>query len=235
MLAPLIVLTVVLLSRGAAQSQTLHYRGEWRLIDAGRVKVHIGIDNGRLELETAGLAERLYPVRNVYTVNYDRQLCASASVEDYRQGRKHREIRVTYGKEKATRVELDKAKAGEQVGTNEVPVPACVHDVLGALEQLRRQPRAEPGVVWRVPISDGRRSANVEIRALNREKVRTPAGEYQATRYEAMLFNGVIFRRNARLFVWLTDDSRRLPVQIRVQMPFYLGTVTLQLEKEEPG
>ena len=50
-----------------------------------------------------------------------------------------------------------------------------------------------------------------------------------------MLFNGVIFRRKARLFIWLTDDARRLPVQIQVRMPFYLGTVTLQLEKETPG
>jgi hypothetical protein len=36
-----------------------------------------------------------------------------------------------------------------------------------------------------------------------------------------------------RVFVWLTDDDRRLPVQIRVRMNFPLGTVTLELEKEE--
>ncbi len=235
MRVPLVFLTLTLVGSVAAQSQTLHYTGEWRLIEAGRVRVHIGVDSGQLALETAGLAERLYPVRNTYTVNYDRQLCAAASVEDYRQGRKHREIRVTYSKEKALRVERDLARAGAQVGSGEVAVPACVHDVLGALEQLRRQPRSEAGAVWRVPISNGKRAANVEVRTLNREKVRTPAGEYHTTRYEAMLFNGVIFRRSARLFVWLTDDARRLPVQIRVQMPFYLGTVTLQLEKEEPG
>jgi hypothetical protein len=27
----------------------------------------------------------------------------------------------------------------------------------------------------------------------------------------------------------MTDDERRLPVQIRIHMPFYIGTVTLQL------
>jgi hypothetical protein len=31
----------------------------------------------------------------------------------------------------------------------------------------------------------------------------------------------------------VTDDARRLPVQIQVQMSFPIGTVTLQLEKEE--
>ena len=43
----------------------------------------------------------------------------------------------------------------------------------------------------------------------------------------------MLYRRSGRLFVWLTDDERRLPVQIRVQLRFYIGTVTLQLEKEE--
>jgi len=35
------------------------------------------------------------------------------------------------------------------------------------------------------------------------------------------------------VFIWLTDDSRRLPVQIRLRMVFPIGTVTLQLQKEE--
>jgi hypothetical protein len=32
--------------------------------------------------------------------------------------------------------------------------------------------------------------------------------------------------------VWLTDDARHLPVQMRIRMPFVIGTITLQLEKE---
>ena len=35
------------------------------------------------------------------------------------------------------------------------------------------------------------------------------------------------------MFVWLSDDSRRLPVQIRIRQPLYIGTITLQLNKEE--
>ncbi len=45
--------------------------------------------------------------------------------------------------------------------------------------------------------------------------------------------NGVIYTRKGRLFVWITDDARHLPVQIQLQMSFPVGTVTLQLEKEE--
>jgi hypothetical protein len=52
-------------------------------------------------------------------------------------------------------------------------------------------------------------------------------------RYEIHLFNNVLYRRRAYLYVWLTDDRRRLPVQIRVRMQFTIGTITLQLEKRE--
>jgi hypothetical protein len=43
----------------------------------------------------------------------------------------------------------------------------------------------------------------------------------------------VLYRRPAHLYVWLTDDRRKLPVQIRVRMPITIGTITLQLEKHE--
>jgi hypothetical protein len=47
------------------------------------------------------------------------------------------------------------------------------------------------------------------------------------------MLNGVVYTRKGRLFIWLTDDARHLPVQIRLKLPFPIGTVTLQLQKEE--
>jgi hypothetical protein len=219
---------------GPVAAQVLHFSGEWRFLEAGRVQAHLGATGARMSLQTAGLADRLYSVRSAYAVTYDRALCASSSTEDSSEGKKHREIKITFADGKAVRLERDLIKSGEVVSTRDVAVPACVHDVLGALEKLRRL-SGGPGAKVVIPISDGRKSAEVEILVQAKETIRTAAGVFHTVRHEAMLFNGVIFRRKARLFIWLTDDARRLPVQIRVQMPFYLGTVTLQLEKEEPG
>jgi hypothetical protein len=47
------------------------------------------------------------------------------------------------------------------------------------------------------------------------------------------LMNGVIYQRKGRVFVWVSDDTRRIPVQIRLRLAFPIGTVTLQLQKEE--
>jgi hypothetical protein len=52
-------------------------------------------------------------------------------------------------------------------------------------------------------------------------------------RYEIFLFNNVLYRRPARLFVWLTDDRRKLPIRIQVKLQFTVGTITFDLEKHE--
>ena len=70
-----------------------------------------------------------------------------------------------------------------------------------------------------------------KVEAVGREKVVTPAGEFMCVKYEAFLFNGVVYARKGRLFVWMSEDNRRLPVQIKLQFPFYVGNITMQLEK----
>jgi len=63
--------------------------------------------------------------------------------------------------------------------------------------------------------------------------VTTPAGTFKTIRYEVNLMNGVIYHRKGRVFLWLSDDAKRIPVQIRLRLAFPIGTVTLQLQKED--
>jgi hypothetical protein len=128
-------------------------------------------------------------------------------------------------------VERDLVKEGI-ISTKQIDVPPCVHDELAALARLRTL-RLEPGDSVTLPISNGKKSVVARVEAQQRQRIKTPSGTHNTIRHEAFLFNDVLYRRSGRLFVWLTDDERRLPVQIRVQLGFYIGTVTLQLEKEE--
>jgi len=100
------------------------------------------------------------------------------------------------------------------------------------LQRLRAQP-PELGQSVLIPISDGKKAASVKIEAQEREEVSTPLGKFKTVRYEAFLFNDVLIGRKARMYVWLTEDARRLPVQIRVRMQFLIGTIELKLEKQE--
>jgi len=93
--------------------------------------------------------------------------------------------------------------------------------------------KLEPGQSTQVQLSDGKKSVSVKLDAQQREQIKTPAGTFNTIRYEAYVFNGVLFTRKAELLVWITDDARRLPVQIRARMSFPIGSITFELQKEE--
>ena len=82
-------------------------------------------------------------------------------------------------------------------------------------------------------MSDGKKSVMARVEAQQREDVKVPDAAYKTIRYEVFLFDNVLYRRSAHLHVWLTDDRRKLPVQVRVRLQFTIGTITLQLEKHE--
>jgi hypothetical protein len=116
--------------------------------------------------------------------------------------------------------------------TSEIDIPACVSDVIGGLYKVRTL-KLEPGQSTQVQLSDGKKSVSVKLDAQQREQIKTTAGTFNTIRYEAYVFNGVLFARKAELLVWITDDARRLPVQIRARMSFPIGSITFELQKEE--
>lgn len=230
-----VVRPAVLSATGPA-SHVLHYGVEWRLIRAGVVTMRTGSRHGggrdvNLTLQSAGLVSKLYTVEDKYAARLNEQFCLQSYVLNAREGKRVRDTHVTVEGTKANYNERDLVK-NAVVLTKQTDVPACVSDVLGALQRLRTLP-ATPGQSLQVPITDGKRFAQVKVDAQERESITTPAGRFNTLRYEVHMMNGVIFPRDGRLFVWLTDDERRLPVQVRLRMQFYIGTVTVQLEKEE--
>ena len=184
-------------------------------------------------LESAGLVSKLFKVNNDYVSNLQSDLCSSGSYLKAEEASRHKETRVTFNREarKAEYLEKDLDK-NAVVNAHEIDIPACVHDVLGGLYVLRTL-SLQPGQTTQVAVSDGKKSVMARVEAQQREEVRTPAGVFKTIRYEAFLFNDVLYRRYGRLYVWLTDDERKVPVQIRVHLQFAIGTITLQLEKED--
>jgi hypothetical protein len=214
-------------------SERLTYGVEWRLIHAGDVTIESQGSRAEMTIDSAGLVSSLFKVHDTYEVNFDEPLCATSSRMDAEEGKRHREAKVTYDRSRnhATFLERDVLK-NVVVHMNEVDIPNCVHEVITAFLRLRSM-NVEPGQSAQLPMSDGRRSAAVKLEAQEREEVKTPAGAYQTIRYEAYMMNGVVYARKGRVWIWLSDQGRRLPVQIRLRLPFPIGTVTLQLQKEE--
>jgi hypothetical protein len=214
-------------------TERLSYTIEWRLIHAGNMVVDSGPTSDVLKLESAGMVSALYKVDDNYRVQFDSSLCAASSLMNSKEGSRHRETSINFdrNRDRAYLTEKDLIK-NTIVSRTDVQTPNCAHEVITALKQLRRT-KMDVGQSVQIPVTDGRKSAAVKVEAQERERVITPAGAFSTVRYEVNLLNGVVYSRSGRVFIWLTDDERRLPVQFRLRMSFPLGTVTLELEKEE--
>lgn len=218
-------------------AESLTYSIEWRLITAGAAKLtwtpRAGNAQANLHLESTGLVSRLFKVTDDYSVHTAENYCATSTQIKANEGKRHREADATFDRfqRKASYLERDTTK-NAVVDQKHFDIPACVHDVVSGLYLLRSM-RLAPGENGQIPMTDGKKVVSARVEAQEREQVKIDKRTYNTIRYEAFLFNDVLYRRKGRLFIWLTDDDRRLPVQIRVRLQFHIGTITLQLEKEE--
>ncbi len=225
---------------GPTANGALYYNVEWRLVDAGKAKLNWTVSSQpshagwqiNLHLESAGLVSKLYKVNDDYTAEVGRDFCVQNTHLIAHEGSRQRDTVVHFdsGTKKASYLERD--LASHAVLSLETAIPACVHDVVGGLFFLRNV-NLEPGRSIEVPVSDGKKAILAKVEAQEREQIKVPAGTFKTIRCEAFLFNGKLYRRPGHLYVWLTDDARRLPVRIQVRLHFTIGTITLQLEKEE--
>ena len=70
----------------------------------------------------------------------------------------------------------------------------------------------------------------VTIEVLKREKMELPDGsKVQCLVLHPTIDTKGLFSKRSETLIWLTDDARRLPVQIRSKFPF--GTITLRLKE----
>jgi hypothetical protein len=218
--------------------ESLTYSIEWRLINAGKAVVDWTSTAGdgaqiKINVESAGLVSKLFRVEDRYIVNMGAGLCGQSVQLTAQEGSRDRETRITfdYPNHRADYLERDRAK-NTVLLARETEIPPCVHDIAGGLFFLRTL-NLEPGQSAQLPLTDGKKSVVAKVEAQQREEIKTTAGTFKTIRYEAYVFNNVLYRRPAHLYVWITDDPRRLPVQIRVRMQLTIGTITLQLEKHE--
>jgi hypothetical protein len=67
----------------------------------------------------------------------------------------------------------------------------------------------------------------VKIRVLRRERIRVPAGSFDCIVLQPIIKAKGIFSENGEAEIWLTDDPRRIMVQMKSKLPF--GSLNLYL------
>lgn len=71
------------------------------------------------------------------------------------------------------------------------------------------------------------------VKVLRRETVKVPAGEFRTIVVRPIIKAGGIYGEGGESEIYLTDDERRMPVQVKAN--FKLGSLTLQLTEYALG
>jgi hypothetical protein len=217
--------------------EKLSYRIEWRMVTAGTANVqlsHPSSDDWQLDLtlESGGMVNRLYKVLDTYKVVLNDRFCASNLTLEAQEGKRHRLTRLKFDNSRHN-VEYDERDLLNKTTTTRVlNIAPCTHDVVGALAAIRAM-NLEIGKSDTLPITDGKKIVNARIDAQAKENIAIAGKAYHCIRYEAFLFDNVLYKRKGRLYIWLTDDPDRIPVQLRFHLGFPIGTISVALDKRQ--
>lgn len=65
------------------------------------------------------------------------------------------------------------------------------------------------------------------VQYVGKERVKTALGYFNCLKFSPSIQPGRIFRKDSKLYLWITDDGNRIPVKAQVEI--LVGSVTLEL------
>lgn len=73
--------------------------------------------------------------------------------------------------------------------------------------------------------------SQLEIQFVGREVVKTKLGKIKCLKFSPSIKPGRVFRKDSKLYLWITDDGNRVPVKAQVEI--IVGSVTMEIKSAE--
>lgn len=218
----------------APHGEAYHYVAEWRLWNGGTASLRMGPASPDQKVfgtaDSIGFVALLYPVHDRFQAAFDPRTFCSSNVSKHTEEGFHKRdtlIRFDYLRHKSV---LDETNLkSKEVKHTERDIPNCVTDVVSGIFYLGSLPLL-PDATYTFPLNDGGQTVDVKAHVEAREEIKTDAGTFRAIRVAPQATAGVVKERG-RIWVWYSDDERRIPVQIRARM--FWGTLTFTLQRIE--
>jgi hypothetical protein len=100
------------------------------------------------------------------------------------------------------------------------------YDMLSSFFFFRSIPM-QVGKSYFIEVFDCKKLWNTEVQVLGRETIETPLGTFNTVLIKPIMKYNGIFARTGDIFIWLTDDERRIPVQMKSKVR--IGSITATL------
>ncbi|MBK0378003.1 DUF3108 domain-containing protein [Mucilaginibacter segetis] len=174
------------------------------------------------DAKTAGTFDVFFKVRNRYESYIDQQtLLPYYYTEDRHESKYRHTDKVTFD-HKTNIITADKGK---------FPFEGNVFDFLSAYYFARNidvsNLKVGDKLELRYFLEDGIHSLGITF--LGREKVKCGLGTFNCLKFNPTIIPGRIFRKNSKLYLWITDDNNRIPVKAHVEL--IVGSLVMDLSE----
>jgi hypothetical protein len=110
-------------------------------------------------------------------------------------------------------------------------IDGTIWDVISGFYYLRTQPFVIGKIIY-IDVFDSDKFLKTEVAVLRKEKIKiSVCGEVSTVVVKPDLKSEGLFHRKGDIFIWLTDDERRIPVRIETKVP--IGKVVAELKNYE--
>lgn len=210
--------------------EQLKYRFRYGFITAAEAtlqvrKSEVKFDNKPVyqltaEGKTAGTFNVFYKVRNRYDSYIDQRLFTPyLYTEDIRE--------ANYRRKDKARFYQDEKKVVTNKGT--FKSDGQTFDIVSAYYFARNLDlsKIKKGEKFNMDyfLDDG--VTNLTVQYLGKERVKTSLGTFNCLKFSPSIQPGRIFRKDSKLYLWITDDQNRIPVKAQVEI--LVGSVTMEL------
>jgi hypothetical protein len=210
--------------------QTLRYEAEYRFWTAGVATLRLERNGSQEHLsgtaDSTGVVALLFRVQDRFNSFFDaKSLCSSKLIKHTEEGSRWRDTSITFDYGRGKSVLEEKNLKDNQSKRTENDIPGCVTDVLSGMLYVASLPLQE-GASYSFPLNDGGKTVTIHAHVEGKEQIKTPAGTFQTIRVGPEGDYSVLKNRG-RIWIWYSDDSRHLPVQMRAKL--FWGTLTVYL------
>ncbi len=222
-----------------APGEKLTYSISWsKFLQAGvavqEIKEELTPDGKRIyrfvsTTRSVGMVEAFYPVRDTVESIVDAEDLSSVSFslkQNHGGKKRHRELAFDR-KNKTVRIAIDDDKP------ETLTVPDRVQDSLSSLYYVRTRQDFTVEKPILVDIVDGGKLWLVEVYTLGKERIKTPAGEFNTIKIKTYPKYEGVFMHKGEIFIWVTDDERKIPVLM--QSKIAIGSIVVTLTNIQGG
>jgi hypothetical protein len=218
--------------------ERLVYEISWsNVVEAGRAVMEVSEEqrmDGKSAFRlvstatSAGIVDRFYKVSDTVESSIDTNtLCSLSFRLDQRHGKRKRKREMIFDNEKGTVLVMNNGKQ------ETYSVPGNVQDALSSLYYVRAHQDFIAGKPIIVNVHEDGKTWAVEVHTLGREKLKTVLGEVDTIKIKTYPRYEGVFQNKGEIYIWLTDDARKIPVLMKSTIT--IGTIVSTLVEMKTG